>query len=92
MKIILDLTAIENPTGVVMLLDDQRYTATGTVPHQRIDGTSSRLILWQTHCPECGVPFTVQTPLTIRSELTRRCPEHRKPGRRVTTSATAGFA
>jgi len=62
----------------------QRYVRIGVRPHVRADGTETQLAVWESRCPVCGEPFTIETTRLRRlREPNRRCPEHRAPGRPV---------
>ncbi len=72
--------------GAVRMLGDQIYTVVALVVHRRRDGGLVPLICWQSHCPTCGAAFqfkaTLKKSLTVKA-LNRRCPEHQRPGTRV---------
>ena len=60
----------------------QLYAKGGTRSHVCQDGTVTELIVWRTHCAECGAMFEVMT--TERPKhLNRRCPKHVASGRKV---------
>jgi hypothetical protein len=67
----------------VLMLDGQRYVATGSRLHRKPDGTDVPLIVWRSHCAECGMPFECTTTLK-GSHPNRRCLEHHSPGDAVT--------
>ena len=68
--------------GTILIHDGQRYRVAGIKPHVRKGGTRTTLIIWQSHCAECGQPFEFTTPLKTRYP-SRRCKQHSKPGRAV---------
>ena len=76
------------PTGTVLMLDGQRYVAVGSRLHRKPDGTDIPLIVWRSHCAECGAPFECHTTLK-GSHPNRRCPEHHSPGKAVTRQGQA---
>ncbi len=61
----------------------QLYYFDRTEPYTRVDGSQTQLRVWVSYCAQCGEPFEYRT--TARSRITftpsRRCPEHRRPGR-----------
>lgn len=71
--------------GVVeTIYKGQVYRRIGEKPHMRVDGTMTRLAIWESCCPVCGATFTMASPRFHKlREPNRRCPEHRAPGRRV---------
>ena len=76
------------PTGTALMLDGQRYVAIGSKLHRKPDGTDVPLIVWRTHCAECGMAFECAT--TLRGATpNRRCPEHHNPGAAVTRQGKA---
>jgi hypothetical protein len=43
------------------------------------DGSTTQLATWQSQCPVCGEPITIQTTWLHRlREPNRRCPDHRR--------------
>ena len=68
--------------GEIFMLEGQRYELLETVPYKRTDGTSTHLLVWQSHCADCGQPFETKTGMTIYG-LNRRCEKHKSPGKRV---------
>ena len=71
------------PIGTTLEMQRQMFTMVGVEPHTRKDGLESVLMTWTAPCADCGTPFEQQTGLTVKSHLTRRCPEHRQIGKRV---------
>ena len=72
----------------VLMLEGQRYVAIGSRLHRKPDGTDVPLIVWRSHCAECGMPFECSTTLK-GSHPNRRCPEHQSPGAAVTRKGQA---
>lgn len=72
----------------VLMLDGQRYVAVGSRLHRKPDGTDVPLIVWRSHCAECGAPFEACTTLK-GAQPNRRCPEHHSPGKAVTRPGQA---
>lgn len=67
------------PLGTVLSLGDQDYVLIGVDPHLRLDGSTTSLCVWQSHCAQCGTPYVCRSPLRIHS-LNRRCDIHKRPG------------
>jgi hypothetical protein len=83
----IDFRALPLPDTVLML-DGQRYVAVGSRLHRKPDGTGVPLIVWRSHCAECGMPFECTT--TLKGSLpNRRCPEHHSPAKSVTRQGQA---
>jgi hypothetical protein len=62
----------------------QIYVYDRTEPHTRIDGSSTFLTVWKSHCAECGEPFEFRTTASARRfQPNRRCQKHKRPGCRV---------
>ena len=74
------------PIGFEMAVDGQSFLFDGVDPHQRQDGSSTGLMVWRSHCHECGVEFVARSPLGRGPEV-RRCSDHRKPGVRARASS-----
>jgi hypothetical protein len=72
----------------VLMLEGQRYVAIGSRLHRKPDGIDVPLIVWRSHCAECGMPFECLTTLKA-SHPNRRCPEHHSPGTAVTRKGQA---
>ena len=72
--------------GTVLMRDGQRYVVIDIRPYRRKDGTSTTLIVWRSHCSNCGQPFELTTPLATKWP-NRRCPAHHAPGQAVTAAA-----
>jgi hypothetical protein len=73
-------------TGTTVVYDGQRFQLIGREPHTRRDGVAIELLVWSSHCAECGDPITVKTPLNFGYPR-RRCDEHRRPGYAVARKA-----
>jgi len=71
--------------GTAVYLDDQRFELLRLTDVQRRDLPMVTFALWLTTCPEpgCGVTFRVASRLGGKLP-SRRCREHRKPGKLVT--------
>ena len=61
----------------------QLYARIGTRPHIRQDGTVTELIVWRTHCADCGELFQTQSSTSTTPSLNRRCERHRAARRKV---------
>ena len=72
--------------GAVLMRDGQRYVVVDSRPYRRTDGTPTTLIVWRSHCSDCGQPFELTTPLVTKWP-NRRCPAHHAPGRAVAAAA-----
>lgn len=64
------------------MLDNQRYTLVGSADYTRADGQPSKLLTFESGCPDCGATFQVMSGLVAKS-LTRRCEAHRASRRPV---------
>ena len=73
-------------SGTVLMHEGQRYVAVGSDLHKRRDGQIVPIILWQSHCAECGGPFECRSGLRSGT-LNRRCPQHHAPGKAVAAAA-----
>jgi len=69
--------------GTVLMHQGQRYVVVGSDLHKRRDGQIVPIILWESHCAECGKPFQCRSGLRSGT-LNRRCPDHHAPGKAVT--------
>jgi len=49
--------------GTVLMHEGQRYVAVGSDLHKRRDGQIVPIILWESHCAECGKPFQCRSGL-----------------------------
>ncbi len=70
--------------GFILMREGQRYELVAQEPHIRRDGLPTTLLVWRSHCCDCGVPFEVATGLVANGYFNRRCPDHHRPGRAVT--------
>ena len=70
----------------VLMRDGQRYVVIDIRPYRRKDGTPTTLIVWRSHCSDCGQPFELTTPLATKGP-NRRCPAHHAPGQAVAAAA-----
>ncbi|WP_290898007.1 hypothetical protein [Hoeflea sp.] len=71
--------------GTVLMHEAQRYVVVGSDLHINREGKTIPIILWQSHCAECGAPFECSSGLRSGS-LNRRCPNHHAPGKAVSRS------
>ena len=65
------------------MLDGQPYWLVGFRPHRTRDDRDVRLKVWRSFCPVCSEPFEFTGPDGDRFNPSRRCTEHRQPGRPV---------
>jgi hypothetical protein len=67
------------------IFDGQRYEMVGERPYIRRDGRETLVIVWRSHCAQCGAEFTISTPNSSRAKFmpNRRCQKHKRPGHRV---------
>jgi hypothetical protein len=70
--------------GFVLMRECQRYELMARKPHIRRDGFPTTLLVWRSHCCDCGEVFEVVTGLVANGYFNRRCPDHHRPGRAVT--------
>ncbi len=61
----------------------QLYARVGIQPHVRQDGTVTELVIWRTHCADCGEVFEVTSVASSSPNLNRRCNRHKAAGRKV---------
>lgn len=72
------------PAGFHIVHDGQAWQPLAVRDHQRLDGTETVFIDWQTNCPTCGDEFIITTGATFHTgRLVRRCQSCKHPGRRV---------
>jgi len=76
-----DLTVF--PPGFAIDHKGQLYRPLRIREHVKPNGSTVRGIDWRTTCPDCGVVFTVFTPLVWDGEPTRRCQDCKAPGKPV---------
>jgi len=74
-------------TGFVR--DGQKYLYRGTWLSDEVEGkkTKSRILIWDTKCPDCGDEFSVTTGVKNVKPPARRCPLHEVPTEPVTKKA-----
>jgi len=76
------------PPGVghVLMREGQRYELVNQKPHIRKDGQPTTLLVWRSHCADCGSAFEIMTGLISNRGINRRWPKHHRPGRAVTVA------
>ena len=75
------------------LIDVQPFWRVGQTDFLNSIGTHVHLEVAYTLCARCGVPFFFTTPcLSKAAYVTRRCVEHRRPGKPVRQFKTQWFA
>lgn len=67
----------------IVAYGDQLFEFVGEADHIRRDGGKVRLKRWRTRCAECGAPFEFRSTKETIFEPSRRCGEHKAPGRPV---------
>lgn len=72
--------------GQVLKQGGQSYRLLKIEPYQRRDGTQTTLLLWSGECAECGCDFETRSPIEPKW-ISRRCDEHKAPGRPASKSA-----
>lgn len=77
--------------GDVVRFDGHPFTVMGYEAYVRRDGTSSSLIVWTSHCADCGTPILVKTGFRSKT-ITKRCEAHKKRGSPATEGAKARLA
>lgn len=70
--------------GFVLMREGQRYELVALKPHMRRDGLPTTLLVWRSHCCDCGEVFEVITGLVANGYFNRRCLAHHRPGRAAT--------
>lgn len=70
------------PAGSVVDLGGQTFTFLRTEPYRRIDGRETSLLVWTSHCAECGKQFWTRTSANSLGP-SRRCRTHRRGGKPV---------
>jgi len=73
----------EPPMGTRFAIQEQEYVLYDSEPYTRADGSSTILLVWQSHCASCGDEFFISTPLGFTTGQSRRCEKHREPGKKV---------
>lgn len=76
---IIRLFAVE---GTIIEINGQEYRLIGFRPHTTKAGREISLAIWHTACAECGVEFDCTQEVGALPG-TRRCQEHKAPGRPV---------
>jgi len=71
--------------GTVLMHEGQRYVVTGSDLRRRKDGKTTSIICWQSDCADCGAVFECWSGMRSGT-LNRRCPEHRAPGKSVSSA------
>jgi len=62
----------------------QRYWVADTFMRARKDGTQAVILIWASHCADCGEEFRCSTPAAAAKwQPNRRCAKHKRPGVRV---------
>jgi hypothetical protein len=90
LEMIVDLTRLTNPIGLVLTADNgQRYEVIDLEPHTRLDGTLTTLAVWKSHCNTCGCEFVTRSPVIVTQMLSRRCQEHKRPGSKAMSEIRA---
>jgi hypothetical protein len=77
--------------GQVLKQGGQSYWLLKMEPYQRRDGANTVLLTWAGKCAECGRGFETKSP-ALPKWLSRRCDEHRAPGRPASEKAKAAQA
>ena len=72
--------------GSVVEFDGHPFEVMGYEAYVRRDGTSSSLIVWNTHCVDCGKPIELKTAFRSKT-ITKRCDEHKRRGIPATRAA-----
>jgi hypothetical protein len=68
--------------GLVVVKNGQEYELVGVKPHLRRDGSETELLVWRSHCADCGAEFLCSTTKVFKA-MNRRCPAHVQPLVRV---------
>lgn len=69
------------PIGFQVNIGKQTFTFVGPRPHTNRHGEETSMLGWETECADCGRVFTACT--ATKFEPSRRCADHRKPGKRA---------
>jgi len=80
----------EPPMGTRFAIQTQDYVLYDTETYERKDGSTTPLLIWQSHCATCGNEFFISTPLGFTTGQPRRCEAHREPGKKVRKIAKPG--
>ena len=70
------------PPGFGVTVGKQTFMAIGLRDHTRRDGGQTKLVEWETTCPDCGQRFRVMTTIVFTWPR-RRCDACKAPGKRV---------
>jgi hypothetical protein len=65
------------------IFDGQTYRFVAEQPYIRTDGQPSRVLVFASHCAQCGREFEFKCSAASKFSPNRRCADHRAPGRRV---------
>lgn len=70
--------------GTIREYMGQRYWVADTFMHARKNGSLAVVLVWASHCAECGEEFRCSTPAAAKKwQPNRRCQKHKRPGCRV---------
>ena len=70
------------------LYKGQHYTVVDQFTRPRKDGSVAVILIWRSHCADCGAAFTMTSPAASdRFSPTRRCQRHAAKGKRVRSVA-----
>lgn len=72
-------------TGFVR--DGQKYLYKGTWLFDEGPSAGKRVLIWESHCADCGELFSVVTGMTNIPAPNRRCDLHKEAGRPATKDA-----
>lgn len=68
------------PHGFAIESKGQQFRPVRVEPHVRKSGEPTRVIVWETECPDCKATFECISPLVFKAPR-RRCDACRKPGK-----------
>lgn len=68
------------------MVDAQRYKIVGFENYRNAKGQDKILLVWLSHCADCGEPFTIKTGLICKWP-NRRCKKHARPGKAASPAA-----
>lgn len=68
--------------GIVFAVDGQEYELVKFEDYTRVDGVATNLLVWHSHCPDCGSQFEIKTGLATRA-VNRRCSNCKRTGKPV---------
>ena len=66
--------------GKVIAQSGQRYTCLGSKPYTNRKGEEVAMIQWRGSCATCGGAFVTGFVEGGKSNFSRRCQKHKKPG------------